>query len=349
MVRKFFSGNSLQLAILQAASHYGIDPDRVAYTQREKKHGFIKSRRRVVIEVDPDHPEKSSEEMENTAASTRLDASEDTVVATNSEDDFGNEVEDEREDDLEGNDFEGEDDFDDEAEDDEADKDLDDESDDETSDDEDSKDSDESFDEGDDFDDEDDEDDEESDEDDFEDEGFDEDEDDEDFDDDEEFDDDEDFDDDEEFDDIDTAYEKAVRLLIRLLDLDLEYSIEEEDGTFFIDLFGEDAEDLTENDGEALRAIGHLLPRIVRGFAGESWPCKVDCNGFQQARIDELEEMAREAADDVRETGESFLLEPMNPADRRVVHLTLVDEPDVDTRSEGEGLMKRVRVFQSEE
>ena len=64
MKRQFFSGNTLEQAVMLAARHFGIDPERVAYTLREKKHGFIKVRRRVMIEVDATAPERSPEETE---------------------------------------------------------------------------------------------------------------------------------------------------------------------------------------------------------------------------------------------------------------------------------------------
>lgn len=59
MERQFFSGNSVEQAVLAAASHYGLDPSRVAYRLRDKKHGFLNIRRRVVIEVDPEAPERA--------------------------------------------------------------------------------------------------------------------------------------------------------------------------------------------------------------------------------------------------------------------------------------------------
>jgi spoIIIJ-associated protein len=40
-----------------------------------------------------------------------------------------------------------------------------------------------------------------------------------------------------------------------------------------------------------------------------------------------------------------MLLEPMNPFDRRIIHTTLNDIADVETKSEGEGLLKQVRVY----
>ncbi|RMH16181.1 MAG: hypothetical protein D6696_18770, partial [Acidobacteria bacterium] len=58
MSRKFFSGGTLEQAVLAAARHYGIEPERVAYTQRDKRSGFLNLRRKVVIEVDPAAPER---------------------------------------------------------------------------------------------------------------------------------------------------------------------------------------------------------------------------------------------------------------------------------------------------
>ena len=83
---------------------------------------------------------------------------------------------------------------------------------------------------------------------------------------------------------------------------------------------------------------------MVRGLAGQGLPCSIDCEGFKETRVRELRELALQAADDVRNDGDDVLLRPMNPADRRVVHLALADDPDVETESTGEGFMKRLRI-----
>lgn len=56
--RRFFSGDSLPQAVVTAARHYGLDPTQLAYRHIDKRHGFTKTRRRFVIEVDPLAPEK---------------------------------------------------------------------------------------------------------------------------------------------------------------------------------------------------------------------------------------------------------------------------------------------------
>ncbi|KAB2952065.1 MAG: hypothetical protein F9K18_14430, partial [Thermoanaerobaculia bacterium] len=52
--RRFFWGHTLTQAIAAAARWYGVEPGELAYRVREKRHGFIKVRRPVVLEVDPE-------------------------------------------------------------------------------------------------------------------------------------------------------------------------------------------------------------------------------------------------------------------------------------------------------
>ena len=56
--RKFFSGRSIEQAVMAAASYYGLVPEELAYREIEKKHGFVRVRRNAVIAVDPENPRK---------------------------------------------------------------------------------------------------------------------------------------------------------------------------------------------------------------------------------------------------------------------------------------------------
>jgi len=62
-------------------------------------------------------------------------------------------------------------------------------------------------------------------------------------------------------------------------------------------------------------------------------------------REEALVRVAYKTAEEVRSTGHSILLEPMNPFERRIIHTTLNDIVDIETKSEGDGLMKQVRVM----
>lgn len=140
------------------------------------------------------------------------------------------------------------------------------------------------------------------------------------------------------------AFEKAIELILDVMDLDIEFSVSEGE-TFLVEFSGEDRERLVAEEGRALKAVEHILPRIVRGMVGEALPCRVDCEDFQAAREQELIELAKRTAEEVSATLKPRLLPPMSPADRRIIHVTLMEDPEIDTLSEGDGFIKRIKIF----
>lgn len=96
--------------------------------------------------------------------------------------------------------------------------------------------------------------------------------------------------------------------------------------------------------GETLRSLQFLLNTIVQRSSGD-WPhIVVDIGNYRQRRQESLEGLSRRIADQVRQTGRSVALEPMQPYDRRVIHMVLRDHEHVRTESTGEGEMRRVTV-----
>ena len=97
--------------------------------------------------------------------------------------------------------------------------------------------------------------------------------------------------------------------------------------------------------GKNLDAL-QLLTNIYAGRQGrEDMRVILDSENYRIRREESLVRLAYTVADRVRENRGSILLEPMNPFDRRLIHTTLNDIADVETRSEGEGLYKQVRVY----
>ncbi len=111
-----------------------------------------------------------------------------------------------------------------------------------------------------------------------------------------------------------------------------------------VSLVGPDEAEALKDEGAALLAVEHLLPRVLRGLAGESIACRVDCGDFRARREETLRQLAQEAAAEVRRTGRPVILEELPPNERRLVHLALADDPDVETESLGDGFFKRVTV-----
>ncbi|MDR2101804.1 MAG: protein jag [Treponema sp.] len=97
--------------------------------------------------------------------------------------------------------------------------------------------------------------------------------------------------------------------------------------------------------GKNLDAL-QLLANIYAGRLGrEDIRVILDSENYRIRREESLVRLAYTVADRVRENRGSILLEPMNPFDRRLIHTTLNDISDVETKSEGDGLYKQVRVY----
>jgi len=97
--------------------------------------------------------------------------------------------------------------------------------------------------------------------------------------------------------------------------------------------------------GKNLDAL-QLLLNIYAGRLGkEDTRIILDTENYRIRREESLVRLAYNVAEKVRETKASILLEPMNPFDRWLIHTTLNDIGDVETKSEGDGLYKQVRVF----
>jgi len=89
-----------------------------------------------------------------------------------------------------------------------------------------------------------------------------------------------------------------------------------------------------------------LLANVYAGRIGrEDMRVILDSENYRIRREESLVRLAYTTADRVRMNRGSVLLEPMNPFERRLIHTTLNDISDIDTKSEGEGLYKQVRVF----
>lgn len=96
--------------------------------------------------------------------------------------------------------------------------------------------------------------------------------------------------------------------------------------------------------GETLRALEYLLGQMVKRIDPDAPRVLVDIAGYKQSRKESLQELAQEVAARVKESGAEEELKPMNPAERRIVHMTLRELGTVGSESRGEGKDRRIVV-----
>jgi spoIIIJ-associated protein len=304
MTRRFFSGSTLDQAVMMAARHYEIDPQELAYRQIEKRHGFLRTRKAVMIAVDPDQPRREPEaeaqdsgpapaavapaevarppapvaEVSQPAApEPEAPASLATIVASAAA------MEDEDWDEAADEEDEPEPPDEDEAEvpepeaaapvakaPEQAPHSA------------------------------------------------------------------------EHDEELLGAAENATRRAMRFAGIDAAASASSSGERVEVEVEGPDASVLVVEDGKGLLAIQHLLPRMMRGLTGRSSFVRVDSLGFHQQRRERLEALALKEAEAASRSGSARTLPPMAPDERRIVHLILQDAPTVVTESRGSGLHKRV-------
>ena len=117
-----------------------------------------------------------------------------------------------------------------------------------------------------------------------------------------------------------------------------------ESGGPIIDLSGEDSGLLIGRRGQTLQALQFVVNLIVRKqFEGVR--VVLDVENYRQRRESQLQDMATKVADRVAQTKRSITLEPMPPADRRIIHTSLTNHPGVVTESTGEGDGRKVSIL----
>ena len=109
-----------------------------------------------------------------------------------------------------------------------------------------------------------------------------------------------------------------------------------------IDIQGSDAGLLIGHRGETLRAFQFLVNLALGRGEGRSTGVALDVEQYRERRTSQLAALAKRMAQRAITSGRAVALDPMSPADRRVIHFTLANYQGVGTQSEGEGADRRV-------
>jgi len=112
-----------------------------------------------------------------------------------------------------------------------------------------------------------------------------------------------------------------------------------------LDIKGDDLGILIGRRGQGLSYLQYIV-RLIVAHQTEAWvPIIIDVEGYKQRRYEALRALACRLAEQVKVRGVPFSLEPMSAYERRIIHLTLADHPDVTTQSIGEGEARKVVIL----
>lgn len=124
--------------------------------------------------------------------------------------------------------------------------------------------------------------------------------------------------------------------------LHLTASIEEMPDGLRVNLDGEDGNVLIRKQGEALAALQHIVSSVYRHETIEGRRLVVDCLGYRKGKDAELRQMALFLGEKARTTGLAQEIGPLNPYERRIVHLAVSEIEGISSESIGDAFEKTV-------
>jgi len=111
------------------------------------------------------------------------------------------------------------------------------------------------------------------------------------------------------------------------------------------DIKGDDLGILIGRRGETLACLQYVV-RLIIANQSKVWPSIfIDVDGYRERRYESLRSLALRMAEQVKVKRTPFTLEPMPAYERRIIHITLADNPDVTTESNGIGESRKVVIL----
>jgi spoIIIJ-associated protein len=141
-----------------------------------------------------------------------------------------------------------------------------------------------------------------------------------------------------------TVQEKAgglVRNVISAMGLSLDVQVVDTPDAIRIEISGDGGEVLLKRKGEALDALQQIVNTGFRRELDDDRSFVVDCMGYRRGKDDELRQMTRFTIEKAKTAGPQEM-GPLNPYARRIVHLTVAEDPSMSSESIGDAFLKTV-------
>lgn len=126
------------------------------------------------------------------------------------------------------------------------------------------------------------------------------------------------------------------------IDVAMEKFISKNDGSVTFKLHGDDMGILIGKHGQTLDSLQYLTNLVANKNSSERVRVIIDVEDYRDRRVETLSRLAMRLADKVKRTGERVALEPMNPHERKIIHMALQGDRRVTTLSEGDDPYRHV-------
>jgi spoIIIJ-associated protein len=144
--------------------------------------------------------------------------------------------------------------------------------------------------------------------------------------------------------DVDFA-QRTLEEILALIPLEATVAASRGEGRITLRVQGDRSGLLIGRKGNTLDALQFLVNKIVSKALDKKIDVVIDSENYRRRREDSLTQLALKMGDKAKRIKKPVTTNPMNPHDRRLIHLALKDDPHVETRSRGEGVLKRVVII----
>jgi spoIIIJ-associated protein len=138
---------------------------------------------------------------------------------------------------------------------------------------------------------------------------------------------------------------ETLENILALIPMETTVKAEQEDGRISLNIEGDKSGLLIGRKGRTLDALQFIVNKIVNKALEKRLQVVVDSENYRQRRRDSLIQMALKMGEKAKRIKKTVGTNPLTPHDRRIVHLTLKDDDQLETRSRGNGILKKVLII----
>jgi spoIIIJ-associated protein len=139
--------------------------------------------------------------------------------------------------------------------------------------------------------------------------------------------------------------QEALETILELIPVETIVNAEQTDGKISLSIEGDKSGLLIGRRGKTLDALQYIVSKIVNKALDKKTYVVVDSENYRKRREESLTQLALKMGDKAKKIKKPVTTNLLNPHDRRIVHITLQDDNDLDTKSRGDGLLKKIVII----
>jgi spoIIIJ-associated protein len=138
---------------------------------------------------------------------------------------------------------------------------------------------------------------------------------------------------------------QTLEKILSLIPVEATIHSDRIDGKVSLTIVGDRSGLLIGRKGKTLDALQYIVTKILNKTLDKKIRLVIDSENYRKRRTDSITQLALRMGEKAKKIQKPVMTNPLSPHDRRLVHLALKEDDDLETRSRGEGLLKKVVIL----